>query len=173
MNPPSEPRLEAVEILAVQQVLHRYADIVTRRAFAELPRVMESSCVLDLDLGQRLASFEGPTEIGEFIDRAVERFDFFQMVPLNVVAEIGKSGATAAARTHTVEIRQDAATGRRSDAFGVYQDQLRRHDDGTWLLASRRYQSLARTGAGEPGGTPDLEVLAVDYEDLATLAELR
>ena len=54
----------------------------------------------------------------------------------------------ATARLYICELRQDAASGHSTQAFGVYQDEYRRVDGG-WWFAGRDYQSLARSGRGE------------------------
>ncbi len=46
------------------------------------------------------------------------------------------------------ELRQDAASGHSTQAFGVYQDEYRRVDE-RWWFSRRDYQSLARSGRGE------------------------
>jgi hypothetical protein len=53
------------------------------------------------------------------------------------------------------ELRQDAATGHASQAFGVYHDEYRRRD-GRWWYARRAYQSLTRTGRNEVFPFPQL-----------------
>ena len=153
----------AIEQVYLQQVLRRYADVVTRRAFGELDQLMTADCVLELDLGDRTASYVGPTAIGEFIESAIARFSFFEMVVLNSVAEVDLDAGLAASRMYMVELRQMIETGRRTDAYGIYHDDLERGSDGQWRLTSRRYQSFARSATE---GDADMEVLDVWFEPL-------
>lgn len=62
------------------------------------------------------------------------------------------------------ELRQEAASGRWTTAYGLYRDVYRRCDDGGWRIESRRYSSLARTAddpARPAGAPPDFEVFDV------------
>ena len=65
-----------------------------------------------------------------------------------VVLRAGGNADRATARLYICELRQDAASGHATQAFGVYQDEYRRVD-GRWWFARRDYQSLARSGRGE------------------------
>ena len=93
----------------------------------------------------------GAAGIGGFISGAIERFEFFELVILNVHVLDRSAGDDAdllRSRTFTCELRQEAANGHWTNAFGVYHDELRRVDD-RWRYARRRYQSIARTGRSE------------------------
>ena len=87
--------------------------------------------------------FAGPHEFTEFVSAACERFDHFQFVILNAIAEV--RGEEAVGRIFMCEIRHDAAEDVWSTAYGLYQDVYRKVD-GQWWFADRRYRSLARTG---------------------------
>ncbi len=141
-RPPAD---DTADYLAIRRLQNRYADIVTRRAWAELHDLMTPDCSLDLDLGDRQLAFSGPDAIGAFIDESIQRFSFFHFVPLNTVMDIDVAAGQAEARLWMVELRQNAADGRRTDAYGLYRDHLRRGDDGRWRLATRRYSSFSRT----------------------------
>jgi hypothetical protein len=136
---------ELLDHLAITRLVGRYADVVTRRAWPELGALFDptAAVVVDTHSGQPIELF-GATAVADFIGRSVERFDFFELIPLNVVTEI--EGDDATARCYQVEVRQDRASGRRTDAYGLYTDRLVRAD-GTWRFAARRYRSLARDGA--------------------------
>jgi hypothetical protein len=59
-----------------------------------------------------------------------------------------QSATEATGRFYMQELRQDAASGGWSDAYGVYHDRYR-HDGERWRFSERSYQSLARTGRAE------------------------
>ncbi len=103
----------------------------------------------------------GPHEIGDFIGTAVERFEFFEFVPLStrVFVNPGGDADRATARLYICELRQDADSGRSTQAFGVYQDDYRRVD-GHWWFAARAYQSLAWSGRGEVFAFPPTNIAA-------------
>jgi len=150
---------DTVDHLAVDRLLARYADTVTRRAWDELAGFFRPDCVVRIDTVTR-APFEltGPAEVGEFIGGAVERFDFFEFVVLNSMVTLHADGDTdrATARMFMCEQRRSADDAAWSTAYGVYVDRLRRVDD-QWWFAARSYRSLGRTGAD--GGVfpfPDL-----------------
>jgi len=136
---------DTADYLAIRRLQNRYADIVTRRAWAELHELMAPSCTLDLDLGDRQLAFAGPDAIGAFIDESIQRFSFFHFVPLNTVIDIDVAAGRADARLWMVELRQNVADGRRTDAYGLYRDQLERGPGGRWRLTARRYSSFSRT----------------------------
>lgn len=156
---------ETIEYVAVRRLQNAYADIVTRRCWAELGDVMEPECTLSLDLGDRSMELVGPGAIGEFIGTQLERFSFFEFVILNTVVELDATRGTAAARLYMQELRQNRSDGRRSNAFGVYHDSMVRSSEGTWRFAHRRYASYSRTAVEGPENeqvTFDLPVIALD-----------
>jgi len=133
---------ETIDYIALRRLQNRYADIVTRRAWSELNRIMLPNIEIVIDR-RNVAPLvvHGPEGIGGFIREAIAHFDLFEFVILNTVIEI--DGDTARARMYMWEIRHDPAAGR-SDAFGLYQDEHRKLD-GRWWFSGRRYQTLART----------------------------
>lgn len=157
ITPMNDDRLaEALDELAVRRLHHAYADIVTRREWAELHGVMRPTCTLDLDLGDRTMRFDGPAAIGEFIGTELRRFSFFEFVILNSVVRVDVAAGTAGARLYMQELRQNVDDGRRTDAYGVYHDHFERDADQRWWIARRRYGSFSRTA--EPGSDVDQDV---------------
>jgi hypothetical protein len=148
-----EPEVrEAIDYLAIRRLQDAYADVVTRRAWPELHDLFRPDCelVLDLRAGEP-RTFVGPDAVGQFIGESVERFERFQFVVLGTRVTLQTDGPDrAAARLYMCELRQSAAEGRESVAYGVYHDDYVRAD-GRWWFAHRRYHSLARTA-------PDLQV---------------
>jgi len=138
-------RLEdAVDRVEIRAVLESYADIVSRRAWAELTDVMLADTVLDLDLREQTMVVTGPAAIGAFIAERIAGFEFFQFVILNTRVQLRSGGDAdrAASRMYMSELRQ-THDGHWSQVYGVYHDRLRRVD-GRWSLAHRTYHSLAR-----------------------------
>jgi hypothetical protein len=148
-----EPELrEAVDYLAVRRLQDAYADVVTRRAWPELVDLFAPDCevVVDARAGEPRV-LVGPVALGEFIGGAIERFSYFQFVVLGTRVDVVSDGPDAAsARLYMCELRQSAADGHQSIAYGVYHDDYVRVAGG-FRFARRRYHSLARTG-------PDLSV---------------
>lgn len=128
--------------IAITRLQSAYADVVTRRAWPELPDLFLPNCPIFVDTITRpRIELSGPDELAAFIGTALERFDFFEFVILNTVVDV--TSRSARARVYIEEIRHESESDRWSSAFGLYQDSYVRHDDG-WLFAERRYRSLAR-----------------------------
>jgi hypothetical protein len=142
---------DTIDYVAVCRLQSAYADAVTRRAWPELEELFVPSATITVDtVTSEPIEIAGPTALGDFISRAVERFEFFELVILNTRVDLRHNGDSDAARARlfTCELRQDHSNGRWTNAFGVYHDEYLRADDG-WRFARRRYQSLARTGRAE------------------------
>jgi len=142
---------DTVDYVAITRLHHDYADIVTRRAWAELAELFRPDAPVRVDtVTSAPIDLTGPQQVGDFIGGAVERFEFFEFVPLSarVALRVDGDPDRANGRLYICELRQDAANGAASQAFGLYQDEYRRVD-GRWWYARRDYQSLARTGRGE------------------------
>ena len=148
MTPPP-PEQDALAYLAITRLQAAYADVVTRRAWPELFALFTPDAPVHVDtVTAPVIEIIGPEALGTFIGKAIERFEFFEFVILNTVVTIDEP-SSARGRLYMVELRQDAATGHWSNAFGVYHDDYRRGGDGRWRFAERQYQSLARTGRGD------------------------
>ena len=110
--------------------------------------------------GKRLTAVvaRDPRVSGHFIAAAVARFSFFEFVILNAHVELWPEGDrhTATARVFMCELRQDAESRERSDAFGLYRDRYVRTEAG-WRFARRRYRSMARFPAGDVFPLPSLD----------------
>ena len=142
---------DTVDYVAITRLQNAYADVVTRRAWPELRELFLADAPVRVDtVTNPVVELTGPDALGDFIGGAIERFEFFEFVPLStrVALRSGGDPDRAAARLYMCELRQDVATGHASQAFGVYRDEYRRVD-GHWRFARRDYQSLARTGRGE------------------------
>ncbi len=169
---------ETVAYVALRRVQNRYADIVTRRAWDELHDIMCADVVVSIDLGDRTLEYRGVEELGGFISKQLEQFDFFEFVILNTVLKIDFRAGRAAVRMYMQEARQTIETRQRSDTFGIYHDVFVDDPDRGWLLSHRRYRSYARTNTGadpahagglEAGGSADLTVLGIHEISLTDL----
>jgi SnoaL-like domain len=128
-----------------------YADAVSRRAWTDLDELFLPGAEIRVDtVTSGALEFVGATGIGGFIAGAVERFEFFELVILNVHVMSGADDHAdqLRSRAFTCELRQEGTNGHWTNAFGVYHDDISRVD-GRWQYARRRYQSLARTGRSE------------------------
>ncbi len=151
---------DTIDYVSIRRVQNRYADIVTRRAWNELHEVMTPDCAVEVETADRSLRFVGPEETGEFIGRQLNQFSFFEFVILNTVIDIDQISDAAGARMYMQELRQ-GADGRRTNAYGVYHDLLRRDStkDRRWRFARRRYQSYSRTAVA--GSDHDQDVFAL------------
>jgi hypothetical protein len=155
--PPDDALQDTIDYVAITRLQNAYADAVTRRAWAEFHDMFLAGAPVRVDtVTNPVIELAGPQQIGDFIGDAVERFEFFEFVPLStrVVLRAGGDPDRATARLYICELRQDAASGRSTQAFGVYRDEYRRVD-GDWRFARRDYQSLARSGRGETFAFPE------------------
>jgi SnoaL-like domain len=135
---------ETPDYVAIERLQRRYADLVTRRMWPELAQLFETDCPIRLDLRGSQLEFVGGAAIAEFIDSAVERFDFFVFSILNsVIEDLDVAMGRATGRMYICELRHELAAGEFSQAFGVYRDEFRRRPDG-WKFASRSYCTVGR-----------------------------
>ncbi len=145
---PSDRELrDTVDEVAIRGLLASYADVVNRRTWAALGDLFVPEAPLRLDLRDRpVLTCTGPSEIGEFIGRALEQYPFFEFVALNVRVQLRLDGDPdrAGVRTYMCELRQDH-DGNPSRAFGCYQDVVVRGvAPREWRFADRHYQSMGR-----------------------------
>lgn len=140
-----------VDEAGIRSLQQAYADVVNRRAWAELHDLFRTDLVLELDLGTTHLRADGPDGVGAFIGERLEEFDFFEFVVLSSVVALAPDGDPdhATARCYMCELRHGVADGRFSVAYGVYHD-VHRRVDGRWWFARRRYTSWARTAADGP-----------------------
>ena len=143
---------ETDEVVALWRLQSRYADVITRRAWDELPELFRPDTAVHLDLVTAPPrTLVGPAEFTEVISAAMARFDHFTFVILNTVVELDEP-ERARGRIFMCEFRHepehDGGPGGWSTAHGVYQDQyVKIHS--RWWIAERHYRSMARTGPAE------------------------
>jgi hypothetical protein len=141
---------ETIDYIAIRRLQAAYADAVTRRAWDELDDLFLPTATVTVDtVTSEPIRLTGGGAVGDFIAGAVERFEFFEMVILNSVVDLGSDDPDAAhARQFTCELRQDKSNGRWTNAYGLYRDEYARRD-GRWWFSGRQYQSIARTGRAD------------------------
>ena len=140
---------ETIDYVAVNRLHHAYADIATRRAWAELDEIFVADIPIVVNLRDRdPLLFDSCEAFRAFVSEAVDRFEFFEFVILNTRVYLNHQGDpdAAVARMYMSELRQDHAEQRWSAIYGVYHDRFRRID-GRWWFVGRDYSSLARPGA--------------------------
>jgi hypothetical protein len=138
---------ETIDYIAICRLQAAYADVVNRRAWPELDDLFLPDAPVRVDtVTNPLIDLVGGRAVGDFIAGAIERFEFFEFVILNTVVDLAVDDDPDRARSRLFmcELRQDAASGRWTNAYGVYHDQYRR-TEGRWRFSARDYQSLART----------------------------
>jgi hypothetical protein len=142
--------------VAITRLQSAYADLIDRKAFAELPGLLRADAVVTLDLVTRPPiTITGPHELAEFLGPAMASFAFFQFVILNSHIELEHAGDPdrASARLFFAELRR-TTDGEASQTIGLYRDEYRRDAAGRWWIAGRRYQTLARQPSGEVFALP-------------------
>ena len=150
------PDDDALAYLAITRLQAAYADVVTRRAWAELDGLFLPDAPVHVDtVTNPVIELVGPQALGRFIDGAIERFEFFEFVPLNTVVDLYPDHDTSKARgrLYICELRQARDGHRWTTAYGLYRDTYRKAD-GQWRFARRDYSSLARGAPAD--GTMDV-----------------
>jgi hypothetical protein len=132
----TEP-VDVADHIALLDLQRRYGDAVTRRAWDELADLLAPDCRLDLALRDGDRALRGADEVVGFVAAAVAAFDVFLFAVQNAVVGPGPTG-----RMWIRELRWDA-DGERTDAYGLYEDEFVKGDDGRWRFAARRYTSIS------------------------------
>ena len=113
------------DYIAIRRLQDSYADVVSRRAFAELHHLFlpEATVMIELPGGTREVT--GPEAFGRYVEKRVADLEFFQFVILNSVVDLLVDGDSdrARARTHMCELRQGGGDGRFSVLYGLYRDE--------------------------------------------------
>jgi hypothetical protein len=137
---------EAVHDTGVRRLQHAYADVVNRRAWAEMEYLFLPDATVTLDLrSDAPLELTGGPEVGQFIRNAIEQFEFFEFVILNahVAFPDGTGTGHAVSRLFMSEVRQERSSGRWTTVYGLYHDRYA-FRSGRWWIAERKYHSLAR-----------------------------
>ena len=129
--------MDVTDHVALLDLQRRYGDVVSRRAWDELAGLLAPDCELHLALRDGDRVLRGADEMIGFVSTAVSAFDVFLFSVLNAVV-----GPDPTGRMWIHELRWDG-DGERTDAYGLYEDEFVRGDDGRWRFAARRYTSLS------------------------------
>ena len=141
---------DSLAYVAITRLYADYADVVTRRAWDELEALFLPETVVHVDTVNAPArEFRGPTVFADFVATSIQRFEFFELVILNVHVLPAAGDGDRQSRIFTCELRQERDNGHWSNAFGVYHDHLS-FVDGRWRFSERHYQSLARKVGDAP-----------------------
>ena len=146
-----------VDHVAIDRLQRAYADLVNRRAWAELDGVFAPDIAITLELVTRPSiELVGAEAFTAFIEPAMERFGFFEFVILNSHIQLWPGGdrSAATARIFMCELRTPAQGSERTDAFGLYRDRYERTGAG-WRIAARHYRSVAHFPPGDWHPLPD------------------
>ena len=85
------------DIVAIGRLQSAYADVVNRRAWGELDGLFMADAHIRIDTVTRpTIELVGAEALGDFIGSAVERFAFFEFVPLNAHTELGAESGPGA-----------------------------------------------------------------------------
>ena len=134
---------ETIDYIAVNRLQHAYADIATRRAWAELDEIFIPDIPISIDLRDREPYlFDDRDAFREFVSAAVDRFEFFEFVLLNTRVYLEHQGNpdAAVARMYMSELRQDHAERRWSAVAYVGQHSRANVRGGTLILNDGRRQ---------------------------------
>src|SRR5213078_1894196 len=75
---------ETIDYVAVNRLHHAYADIATRRAWAELDEIFVPDIPIVIDLRDREPfAFDSCDGFRKFVSQAVDHFEFFEFVIFN------------------------------------------------------------------------------------------
>jgi hypothetical protein len=145
---------EMLAEIAITRLQRAYADVSTRRAWGEFAALCTPDCRFLLDTGAgNVIEVVGGEAFSAMGATVLDRFAFYEYVPLNFVVEIDPAG-TARGRTYSFEIGEDRDTGDLATFYGMYHDDYVQID-GTWLFSCRQYQTLARwTGSDAVSSFP-------------------
>lgn len=136
---------QAADLLAIDRLLRRYADIATRQAWHDLGEIVLADAVVSFSFGgPDAADFEltGPDGLAHLGRAAMRAFTFYLYVPLNSVVELAEDTATATGRAYALESAIDR-NGNWLDIYGQYDDHYTR-SGSAWTIARRRYRELVR-----------------------------
>ena len=135
------------DVVAIGRLNAAYADVITRRAFAELSDLLLPSCGVHLDLVSAPARhLVGPDALADMLRSAMERFDHFMFVIRNSVVDVDVVAGLATGRMFISEIRHDRAADVWEETHGMYEDDYQLVE-GRWWFAERHYRSLARNAS--------------------------
>jgi hypothetical protein len=124
--------------LAIREVIDRYSDAVTRRAWPEVGAAFHAGAIWRAGAPFNL-EFHTPEGIQAGLCAGVGGFDFLVQMTHSVVIDL--QGERASARTVIQEVARNAAQRTGLCLLGVYNDTLSRQG-GRWGFEQRRFEPL-------------------------------
>src|SRR4051812_23083132 len=99
------------DYIAIRRLQDAYADVVSRRAFAELHDLFLPAASVTIELPGNTREVIGPGDFGRYVEKRIAGLEFFQFVILNAVVDLAVDAEPdrARARLHMCELRQDRA----------------------------------------------------------------
>jgi hypothetical protein len=133
----------AADLVAIDELLRRYADIATRQAWHELSEIVLPGAPVTFSFTDSDAlEVRGPDGLAQLGRTALRTFTFYLYVPLNNVVQLADDTATATGRAYALETATDR-DGNWLDIYGHYDDEYAR-TGSTWMIAGRRYREMVR-----------------------------
>jgi hypothetical protein len=133
--------------IEIERLQRAYADISTRGAWDEVPRLLtpDAHITFDTRSGPPL-EIHGAVQFGAFGARMTDVFNFYEYIPLNFVVTFSAAD-TARGRTYSLEVAEDAKSGAWMEFYGTYDDEYAVHE-GTWRYSRRHYRTYGRRTGG-------------------------
>ena len=140
---------EWMDRFAVQQLIHRYADSVTRADWDETEAVFAPDAVLEIASPYDIRVV-GNREIRQFLADGTRGSELLiQTAQSPVVRLVGRDAARATTTIHEVVLGEVSVTSNFAEAgtrvnyeqYGIYYDDAARID-GEWKFTRRHFQSL-------------------------------
>lgn len=131
---------DTADLVAIDQLIRRYADISSRRAWDEFGEIILADAPLRFvrSTGDDL-ELTGPQGVAQLGQSAMADFEVYVYVPLNSVVDTIE-GDRATGRAYSQEVATNTE-GRWITFYGVYEDEYERRD-GRWFIAARRYRTI-------------------------------
>ncbi len=125
--------------LAIQEIIYRYSDAVTRRDWDQFETVWAPDAVWEVGAPFDVRA-EGYPAVRGAVGNSLDRFEFSVQTAHNPVVALSSDGrATATTTIH--EIGRSAVDGRGLVLYGIYYDQLVNSEEG-WRFVHRLFQPI-------------------------------
>jgi hypothetical protein len=134
--------------IAIDRLQRAYADVASRSAWSEAPRLMTPDAHITFDTRvQPPFEIDGAVAFGAFGDKMKGVMDFYEYIPLNFVVDINAADGTARGRTYSLEVGRLVASDEWVEFYGTYDDDYAVHD-GAWKFSRRHYRTYGRRTGG-------------------------
>jgi hypothetical protein len=133
---------ESDDYIEIERLQRAYADVTTRQAWDEFPRIMTPDATFLFDTARGLFEIPSVEQFMEFGGKMTDRWSFLLYTPVNFVVEFGP-GDTAQGHSYSLEVGHDTEIDSWVESFGTYDDRYAKHE-GTWRFARRHYKPFGR-----------------------------